>query len=255
MRTKAGDSWRNSLSAWGIPYEILNQAPVSPWIHPVELFQVPDEITITPSHLKALEIKPDSVLDVGCGGGVAAFALVPPATKVIGVDHQPEMLQVFAANAVKRKVAAEIFEGFWPEVAQQTPKADVVVSHHVLYNVSEIESFLIELGSHANKRVVIEIPQQHPQSDANYLWKHFWQLERPNTPTPESIIEILKELGIQGHVEYWESQMGPKVDIDKNVEFTRIRLCLDKSKDAVIKNLLLARPTTARKLATIWWDK
>jgi len=35
--------------------------------------------------------------EVGCGGGIAAFATVPPVRHVIGVDHQPEMLDMFSA--------------------------------------------------------------------------------------------------------------------------------------------------------------
>ena len=58
------------------------------------LSRFPTSSESTPSHERAREAVPEggSVLDVGCGGGVAAFALTPPATSVIGVDHQSEML-------------------------------------------------------------------------------------------------------------------------------------------------------------------
>lgn len=255
MKSELGDAWRDALNSWGIPDEILNQAPTNPWIHPVELFQVPEEIPNTPSHQKAREVNPTSVLDVGCGGGLATFALVPPATRVIGVDHQAEMLQEFKANASKRHIEAETHLGFWPELSEQVPKADVVVCHHVLFNVFEIEKFLIELDAHAEKRVVIEIPVRHPQSSSNFLWQHFWGINRPESPNAEQIVEILDSLGISANIVNWESDSRPSVSEQKAIEFNRIRLCLDQSKDPEIAQIMKEQPATRRELATIWWDK
>ena len=64
---------------------------------------MPDEIKDSPSHKKAREALSDggSVLDVGCGGGIAAFALAPKINRVFGVDHQPEMLKMFNNNAAR----------------------------------------------------------------------------------------------------------------------------------------------------------
>ena len=99
--TSAAQHWRHSLEAWAIPDEILASAEESPWIHPVELFLVPDVIDATPSHERAREALRvgGSVLDVGCGAGIAAFALTPPSTEVIGVDEQAAMLEEFRTNA------------------------------------------------------------------------------------------------------------------------------------------------------------
>ena len=78
--------WRDDLASWAIPDEILSQAPDTPWIHPVSMFTVDDEVADSPSHRAARAALPDqgSVLDVGCGGGRAAMALVPPASMVVG---------------------------------------------------------------------------------------------------------------------------------------------------------------------------
>lgn len=255
METLSGVKWRADLEKWGIPSEILNSAPTSPWIHPVELFQVPEIIEETPTSIIAREISPESVLDIGCGGGIGAFALTPPANRVIGVDHQYEMLEVFTQNANKRGVASEIFAGFWPAVGKEAPKADVVLALHVLFNVSNIEEFLLAMDEHAKKRVVIEIPRHHPQTDSNYLWKHFWDLDRPTQPEASCVIEILNELGIKANIKLWDGNLRSEIPIDKNVEFTRIRLCLDSNKDKEIKDLLLQQPKKKRALATIWWDK
>ena len=255
MNTLAGNKWREDLDNWGIPEVILKQAPTNPWIHPVDLFLVPNEIVETFSHTKAREVSPETVLDIGCGGGIAAFALVPPATKVFGIDHQPEMLVQFNEEAKRRNVDSVTHEGFWPEISDKVSKADVVVSHHVLFNVKNIEEFLLECNSHAAKRVVIEIPERHPQSDANFLWEHFWGIERPNSPKANDILDILSELGINAQIQNWEGKARATTDINKSVEYARIRLCLDSSKDEEIKRLLSAHVSAPRMLATIWWDK
>ena len=54
----AAKKWKENLQAWGIPQEIIDQAPESPWIHPPVLFQIPDQIEMTPSHQKAFEALP-----------------------------------------------------------------------------------------------------------------------------------------------------------------------------------------------------
>lgn len=249
--------WAHSLEQWAIPQEILDQAQTSPWIHPPVLFQIPEEINSTISHIRALEALTDggSVLDVGCGGGIAAFALTPPASHVIGVDHQSDMLAMFTENAKKHGVTCEVFEGFWPQVAPEISTADVVVCHNVVYNVADIGPFLQELNSHARYRVVIEMPTHHPLSNMTGAWKHFWKLDRPVTPTAEDLRDVLKEIGIDARVEYWAGQMRDRVDIDQDSEFGRVRLCLPPERLHEVRDYLLANPLpTQREIATVWWD-
>ena len=256
--TQAATQWAEALASWAIPEEILSKAPESPWIHPPALFDVPSVIPPTPSHDRAREALPSggSVLDVGCGGGIAAFALVPKAGTVIGVDHQSEMLEMFAAHADELGVASETHFGFWPALAGETPAADVVTCHHVVYNVADIEPFLRELDAHARGRVVIEMPQRHPLWNRRNAWKHFWDIERPEDPTPEMLLDVLSEMGIVAHMHLWDGQAFKQLDIDTEVEFTRIRLCLPADRDEEIREFLLKEtPATVRPLATIWWDK
>lgn len=249
--------WARSLAQWAIPNEILDQAQTSPWIHPPVLFQVPDEIELTISHARAFEALSanGSVLDVGCGGGIAAFALTPRASLVLGVDHQPEMLAMFAENAKKHGVAYKVFEGFWPEIAEKVPTADVVVCHHVVYNVAVIGPFLRALNSHARSRVVIEMPTRHPLSNMSGAWKHFWNLDRPTQPTSEDLLEVLKEVGIKARVQYWTGPMRDRIDVDQDSEFMRIRLCLPPERLQEVREFLIANPLPRqRDIATIWWD-
>ena len=249
--------WHDNLAEWAIPQEILDQAPESPWIHPPVIFQIPKIIEMSPSHEKAFEALPDngSILDIGCGGGIAAFAMGKKAGKVIGVDHQNEMLEMFSENARTHGIESKVHLGFWPAVSSEVEKADVVVSHHVVYNVQDIIPFLEALNTHASNRVVIEMPQQHPLSNLSAAWKYFWNLDRPTNPTPKDLINVLNQMGIDAHLKLWDGELRAEGDLDQNVEFTRIRLCLDKSRDVEIREFLLAHPKPAvRPLATIWWD-
>lgn len=254
----SGENWRKQLAAWAIPESILNQAEESPWIHPPALFEIPEIITETPSHQIAREVLSEnsSVLDIGCGGGIAAFALVPPASFVIGVDHQPEMLEMFTKNANDRKIKSDVVLGFWPEVAWKTPNADLVTAHHVLYNVPQVEDFIQNMNHHALKRVVIEIPTKHPLSNMSELWLHFWNLERPITPSYMNLVDVITELGFEPKFKVWTGQIRKEIDIDQAAEFMRIRLCLPKNKYAEVKAFMRSQTNQAkRELATIWWDK
>lgn len=256
--SNAAQKWAADLSQWAIPESIMSQAPESPWIHPPAMFTLPTEIPDSPSHQRAREAMPigGSVLDVGCGGGIAAFAIAPPAGTVIGVDHQDDMLKMFAESANAKGFEHQEVLGDWPDVSPQTPKADVVTCHHVAYNVAQIEPFLKALDSHATKRVVIELPQQHPLSSLRKAWKTFWDLDRPVNPTPQDLIEVLEQMGISANLELWQGPKLRPIPIEDEIRFLRIRLCLDDSRDADLRDFIAAQePMESRALATIWWDK
>ncbi len=252
------EKWAADLSQWAIPAHIMEQAPESPWIHPPAMFTLPEQIPNSPSHDRAREAIAvgGSVLDIGCGGGIAAFAVSPPAKRVVGVDHQTEMLEMFAQTAASKDLAhVEVF-GDWPAVADQTPIVDVVTCHHVVYNVADIEAFLLALDSHATKRVVIELPQEHPLSTMRKAWMHFWKLERPTKPSPDDLIAVLTNLGIKANLELWTGPKLRAIDLVDEIKFLRIRLCLDSSRDFEIREFIENQEIKPfRALATIWWDK
>jgi SAM-dependent methyltransferase len=254
-------AWREDLDSWAIPEEILSQATEPPWVHPVAMFTVEGEVADSTSHQRAREALPTggSVLDIGSGGGRASFALVPPAGEVIAVDHQQGMLDVFAAAADVRGVAHREFLGDWPDLADEVPEADVVVCHHVAYNVRDIVPFLQALSVHARRRVVLEIPMNHPMSNMNELWKKFWDLERPTKPTGDELAAIARAMGFDAQLEVWEDETwGKRVAMPEaeRVRFARIRLCLTEDRDAEVAAALLEqKDAQPRRVATLWWDK
>lgn len=251
--------WRESLQQWAIPQHIIDAAPESPWIHPVESFVPRGNLHVdVPSRTRALERldgASPSVLDVGCGGGRAAFGLVPPAVRVVGVDHQQGMLDVFARQAAERGVACGTVLGDWPEASGRTPVCDVVVCHHVLYNVQELEPFVNALSAHATRRVVVELPGHHPLSNMSAAWSHFWSLERPESPTAADALECVRSLGHDASIEWFaDPPREHQPPTDDEVRHTRIRLCLPATRDDDIREFLRANPRGPRQLATIWWD-
>jgi len=263
--TPAARRWAADLAAWGIPDAILAAAPQSPWIHPVSLFEARDTpAPDSPSHVLAREALSaaaggGSVLDVGCGGGRAAFAVAPPATSVVGVDHQQGMLDAFAVAADRRGLRHEEVLGDWPAVADRTPRADVVVCHHVAYNVADLGSFVADLDGHARRRVVLELPRQHPLTGTAPLWRHFWDLDRPDGPTAADALAVIRERGLDARAEEWDEDPATRglvtVPFQQQVEFMRIRLCLPPERDAEMAAVLAAQPPPApRRMATVWWD-
>lgn len=253
-------AWAADLASWAIPDDILNQADEAPWVHPVTMFTVGDVIDDSLSHSTARAALPDggSVLDIGSGGGRATFALVPPAAEVMAVDHQQAMLNAFVEAAEKRGVAHQEYLGQWPDVADQVPVADVVVCHHVAFNVADIVPFLQALNDHAGRRVVIEIPVHHPMSNMNALWKRFWNLDRPTKPTAQDLHAIACAMGFPANIAVWQDEAwGQRVALpdDERVKFARIRLCLTEDKDAEVAAALIEQSDQPpRDVTTIWWD-
>jgi SAM-dependent methyltransferase len=224
------------------------------------MFTVDDEIPDSHSHRIARDAVPEggSVLDVGSGGGRASMALVPPASTVVAVDQQQGMLDAFADAAHRRGARSQEFLGDWPAVADDVPECDVVVCHHVAYNVADIGPFLLALDAHARTRVVLEVPERHPLSNMNPLWKQFWDLDRPSRPTAEDLAAIASALGFDARLDLWQDETwGQRVTLpdDERVRFARIRLCLTEDRDAEVAAALIAQADARpRDVSTIWWD-
>jgi SAM-dependent methyltransferase len=261
--------WRAELDAWAIPEEVLAAAPESPWGFPVGLFRVRAQraaATRTPSNLEALRWLPPGgvVLDVGAGGGAASLPLAGQAGRLVAVDESAGMAEAFLAAAAEAGVDAEAVTGRWPEVAGRVGPAEVVVCHHVLYNVADLAPFAAALTDHARRRVVVELTDRHPLVAMAPLWRRFHGLERPTGPTADDAAAALGSLGLDLERQDWEA--GPRAGFDRLedlVAFTRRRLCLPADRDDEVEEALLeagARQVDgswaaggSRKLATLSW--
>ncbi|MHB1924636.1 MAG: methyltransferase domain-containing protein, partial [Acidimicrobiales bacterium] len=187
--------------------------------------------------------------------GAASLPLAPPAGRLEAVDESQSMLDAFAAGADRAGIDHTEVRGRWPDVAPEVDAADVVVCHHVVYNVADLVPFLTALDGHARRRVVIELTYRHPQSDLNPLWAAIHGTERPDGPTAVTAAEVVKSLGYDGRMEVferparWQDPAAPD-----HVAFVRRRLCVGPERDADIAAQLARLPTVARRLVTLWWD-
>jgi SAM-dependent methyltransferase len=194
------------------------------------------------------------VLDVGAGGGAASLPLCPPGAAVTAVDQSPGMLAAFADLAQRQGIDHREVEGLWPAVASEVGPADVVVCHHVLYNVGDLVPFLEALTSHARRRVVVEITARHPQASLNPLWEHFHGVARPTSPTAADAAAVIRDVGFNVSVEAFEAppRWGDH-DHDREdlVAFNRRRLCLPAERDPEVAALL--EPQGPRRHVALWW--
>jgi SAM-dependent methyltransferase len=254
--------WRDALAAWAIPDEILAAAPASPWIHPPKLFRMGETtadgaMPDTPSFAQAASAlgAGGTVLDVGCGGGRSSLPLGPLVTHVTGVDESEAMLAQFREAAAARGTPCDTVLGRWPTVADAAPTADVVVCHHVVYNVGEIVPFVDALARHARRRVVVELTERHPQSTLNDLWRHFWDIERPTEPSADLFAEIVRSLGHEVAVE--RSVRTPRnaaLDRAELVAFVRQRLCLPAARDPEVDAALgTSAVASIQEFMTVAW--
>jgi SAM-dependent methyltransferase len=266
--TSAARRWREALAAWAIPKEILAAAPESPWTSPIELFaRRADASTqgLTVSNRTAVEGFPQeggSVLDVGCGAGAASLPLAPPATELIGVDTSAEMLAAFEERAGKVASSARTVLGAWPDVAPDSPVADVAVCNHVFYNAGDLPSFALALTDHARRRVVAELTLTHPQSSLNDLWLRFHGLRRPTEPTADDAEAALREAGLEPNRQDWEPRSrGGFADRADLVAWVRRRLCLSADHDLEVAEAIADRTVerdglvnfAPHAVVTLWW--
>ena len=131
-----------------------------------------------------------------------------------------------------------------------------MVCHHVAYNVGDLHPFLVALTDHARLAVVVELPTAHPMSAWAPAWDHFWGLARPDGPTADDFVAVVRELGLDPEVAV--SRRGPPsssaADPELFVATTRRRLCLPADRDDEIAEWLDAHPPPfAEQVVTVRW--
>jgi len=248
---EAARRWAELQGGRGIPPEIVAAAPADPWTHEPRDFTAPDVAIDTPSRRAAAALlgAGGTVLDVGCGGGAAAFAL-DRTTAVTGVDRQRDMLDRFARAAAERGVPYRTVLGSWPEVAGTAGGADVVVCHHVLHNVVDLAPFLTALSVAAGRGVVVEMLAEHPLAWLDPLWVRFHGLHRPPSATDADAVAVLTELGIRADVVRWERP----APLPREAAWVTRRLCLPTERiDEVGAAVAELPPRTRRATTLTWW--
>jgi SAM-dependent methyltransferase len=263
--------WRDDLAAWAIPAQITASVTESPWVLPAQVFaRRADQLSTQPSgpsfeRAWAALDPTGSVLDIGSGAGAACLPLAARTTELTAVDSSQQMLDLLAERADARHLPVRCVRGTWPQIADQVPVADVVTSHHVLYNVPDLQPFLIAMTGHARRLVVVETALSHPLTSLNELWLRFHDLRRPERPTADDVLAILTAMGVSYGSRRWRRPGGPDYpSLAELVDVTRRRLCVPPERSDEVAAALLeagvdpARPadlgSSGRDVLTIWWD-
>lgn len=249
------------LARWAIPDELVARAHEPPYFFDPKVFIEATDAAIgrdtdTPSDLTARAALPPggTVVDVGVGAGAASLRL--GAAHVVGVDQSRPMLEAFRERAADRGIETTLIEGRWPDVESQAPGADVVLCHHVLYNVPDLADFAAALFDHAEARVVVELTAAHPMAWMAPYWEALHGLAQPDRPTADDAIEVLSRLGYDVHQHRWlrPVQMVGEDDVDRVARIAR-RLCLPVARHDELRRVLVAiPPPLEREVATLWWN-
>ncbi|OLL71211.1 hypothetical protein Ae168Ps1_5714c [Pseudonocardia sp. Ae168_Ps1] len=262
----AARRWRERQSARGIPERILRDAPADPWTHATADFTPPETPADTPSRRAARALAERaaawtctgaSLLDVGCGGGEAAFGAAwpdpSPVARVVGTDRQADMLAVFAGTARDRGVPHGTVHGSWPEIAGAAGRHDVVVCHHVLHNVVDLPPFLAALTSAVRGGaggVVVEMLPEHPMAWLDPLWERFHDLQRPASATADDAVAVLgEELGTEPEVHRWERDRR----LPHDAAWVARRLCLPADRVPEVEEALTGIPPRPTAVVTLVW--
>ncbi len=227
--------WKDNLAKWAIPDRILELCEDDPWQIPAQLLMPQARAQEkSPTMEKQLQLLPyqGTVLDVGVGAGSGSLYLAEYASEIIGVDQNSQMLDIFIQQGKQRGIRTKAIKGTWPKISPQVQKTDLVISHHVAYNVANIVEFIQALFDYAKSGVVIEVTTQHPMASLNRFWEYFYQLKRPNRPNAKDLFEIILAMGFDG-VEYKEFKSKRNSDsnsyLPQRAELIRRRLCLPKT--------------------------
>ena len=268
----ARSRWEEALRSLATPPAILAAAPESPPRSDPDLFRRRTEFALrgklSPSGQRALEALPvgGQLLDVGVGAGAASLPLASRASLISGVDPSPDMLACFEGCAALVETPIEAVLGSWPEIASQVRPADVVVCHHVIYQVGDLAPFVAALASHARRRVVIEATAAHPHDWMADLWWEFHRVRRSPGPAADDAVAVIEEVGIpvrrEDHV-LAPLPTGFERRADAVAEVRR-RLCLPPERDSEIEQALGGRLVRReglwtsfpqrQRMVTLWWD-
>jgi SAM-dependent methyltransferase len=256
----ANSRWAQMLAGWAIPEQIVATAPEPPYFFDPQVFtaaadQAISRVDDTPSDAAARAALPPegTVLDVACGAGAASLRLHP--ARVTGVDPNAPLLAAFTERATRLGINASTVEGVWPDAEALTGIADVVVCHHVFYNVTDLAAFARELTYHARHRVIVELTAAHPMSWLAPYWKGLYGLHQPAQPAADDAVAVLAQLGYDVRQEHWrrDYQMIGETG-DQAVARIARRLCLPVHRHDELRDLLANTPPPAeRDVVTLWW--
>lgn len=266
----AAEHWRNELAAWAIPDDLLAAVDDSPYRWPVELFRrrnisaAESEPPPTFEIVEKLAGPGGTVLDIGAGTGRASLPFAVAGHPVTAVERSVEMASALREEAAAVDGGYAVIEDAWP-LSTEMGAFDVVMSAHVVYDVSAIEPFLVAMADHARRGVVLELTETHPWTPLGPYYRALHGIERPSGPSVDDLVAVVLEVfGVSPEVVRWERPGGTWFESWEEVEEVyRRRLVLPADRIGELRPLLspdlevvdgrMTLGDSVRRLATVWW--
>lgn len=221
-----------------------------------------------PADVAAQEALPrgGTVLDVGCGTGASSAPLRRTASRITGVDAKVDMLEAFEERTAERpgllrRIAGgtpqvRTVQGRWPEVADRVDAADVVLAHHVLYDVPhDVAGFVEALTEHARVAVIAVVTARHPLHWVNPYAEHLHAVRRPAEPTGELAADVVREVtGTAPTVLTWTEHVEEPEDEEAFLRLVARRVCARPEQHGDLRAVLrrVPPPTTQPMVGLVW---
>lgn len=272
MTGTSSDRWRRLLEEWAIPQELLDAVADSPYGWSTQLWQRRTQIareqgfeSTTSEVVEALLGPAGTLLDVGAGTGRASLLHGAGGHPLTAVEKDPGLAADFKQRAAEMGVDAKLVEGTWPDVAPRVDIYDVAMCANVVYDVQEIQPFLEALVRHGRVGVVVELTVDHPWSGLAPYYRALHQLERPQGPTHEDFVEVVREVcavrpevkvwGRPGHTwfESWDEILdhyGQRLVLPPGRR-RELRALLEPEADVEGDRIYIG--SRERNMVTVWW--
>ncbi|MGI5837952.1 MAG: class I SAM-dependent methyltransferase [Chloroflexota bacterium] len=215
------------------------------------------------------KIKPwMSVLDVGSGPGKYTLPLSKLAARVVAVEPSEQMADFLLRNIIEQGIEnVTIVRQRWENA--DVGHADAVLCSHVLYDVDDVEPFLLKLNAHAIGLCFLAHHTDQYDPLFRELWQRLYGEERRPMPVFADLLQVLEEMGIPAVV---AGQMRPQMrlsfaTVDEAVEYCTERMALSYSDPgnrsliaAHLRDLLemvdgrLYAPCSS-DVGVVWWEK
>jgi 2-polyprenyl-3-methyl-5-hydroxy-6-metoxy-1,4-benzoquinol methylase len=200
--TKVGIAWKAAVEAEHAQSDRVREEAASEdfWRPLAHKFVPPKKGESSPDdtvdRLAELVSPTETVLDVGSGGGRLSIPLAEHCSQVTAVEPSEAMRERLLATAESWNVNnVSVVPSTWEEA--EVDAHDLVVCAHVVYTVTEIESFIRKLTAHARKTVALISFERPATSSYLPLWSYIHAEERLELPTLPQIESLLSEMGIE----------------------------------------------------------
>jgi len=155
-------------------------------------------------------VRPDNVLDVGCGCGSSTAKLSPFCGKITAIDFSSELIDRCKRENQRPNITYQCMDG--RNIHYSDGSFDMVVEQYSLHHVPEWEKVLDEMIRVSSKHVLVEEPIDDPRTEE----------KRNSIRAQQLYLEVQKEVGYSHYrylaldslVQYFKSK---KISIETQI--------------------------------------